>query len=347
MTGSRFPCVGLNKIDVSSDRSRIFRNNGPHYVQGSQITFSIPFVGIREIFDIKPSQYDSAPPRGVVTDSDLYFSIAGEKLSKENVLTFKDRWIASVKQYLDWYTNDFNEFVGEVGISLQHTVNARRKQILERRELLESINIPLRRRDDTPESYIPVNVKRIAAVSRPVLSDKPFRPEPALPEEEYQHIIKIMQSMVKVMERSPETFSRLGEEALRDHFLVQLNGHYHCSATGETFNHRGKTGILIRSEDKNIFIAECKFWTGESGYLKTIDQLLGYLTWRDVKTAILVFNKNKDFTSVLKSISSASKAHANFRKEDGVQDETIFRYRFHQKEDSHRDIILSVMAFNC
>jgi len=89
-------------------------------------------------------------------------------------------------------------------------------------------------------------------------------------------------------------------------FLFQLNGHYQGQATGETFNSNGKTDILIRYENKNIFIAECKFWRGESLYLKTIDQLLGYVTYRDTKTALLIFIKNKNFTDILNKIKETT-----------------------------------------
>src|SRR5260370_4966399 len=59
----------------------------------------------------------------------------------------------------------------------------------------------------------------------------------------------------------------MGEEDLRTHFLVQLNGVYEGQATGETFNFEGKTDILIRADGGNIFIAERKFWSGElTGY---------------------------------------------------------------------------------
>lgn len=84
-------------------------------------------------------------------------------------------------------------------------------------------------------------------------------------------------------ERSPKAFEQMGEEDLRSHFLVQLNGQYEGRATGETFNFQGKTDILIREGDRNVFIAECKFWHGEKQLLETIDQLLSYLSWRDTK----------------------------------------------------------------
>jgi hypothetical protein len=52
--------------------------------------------------------------------------------------------------------------------------------------------------------------------------------------------------MTHVMEQSPHAFVKMGEEDLRTHFLVQLNGVYEGQATGETFNFEGKTDILIR-----------------------------------------------------------------------------------------------------
>ena len=78
------------------------------------------------------------------------------------------------------------------------------------------------------------------------------------------------------MERSPSAFNNMGEEDLRQHFLVQLNGRFEGAATGEIFNYQGKTDILIRSGDRNIFIAECKFWHGEKAFKDTVDQLLSY-----------------------------------------------------------------------
>jgi hypothetical protein len=105
--------------------------------------------------------------------------------------------------------------------------------------------------------------------------------------------------MAHVMERSPSAFVSMDEEALRSHFLVQLNGHYEGQATGETFNYQGKTDILIRSEGRNIFVAECKFWGGPKKLTETIDQLLGYSCWRDTKVAVILFNRNKDFSKVL------------------------------------------------
>jgi hypothetical protein len=136
------------------------------------------------------------------------------------------------------------------------------------------------------------------------------------------------------------------EEDIRQHFLVQLNGQYEGQATGETFNYQGKTDILIRSEGRNIFIAECKFWHGEKAFLDTVDQLLSYLSWRDSKAAIVVFNKNKNMTSVLSTIRDAIEKHPHKKQGPKVQGETRFRYVMGNPSDHAREIIMTVMVYD-
>ena len=65
----------------------------------------------------------------------------------------------------------------------------------------------------------------------------------------------------------------------------------------------GKTDIRIQFENKAAFIAECKIWHGISEFNKAINQLFSYTTWRDVKTTLIIFNKdNKNFKSILTKV---------------------------------------------
>lgn len=115
---------------------------------------------------------------------------------------------------------------------------------------------------------------------------------------------------------------------------------------GHDLNYEGKTDILIRSEGRNIFIAECKFWSGPKKLAETIDQLLGYSSWRDTKTAVVVFNRNRDFSKVLAAIPDAVRAHPQFKKDLPGSTETIFRYLFANRDDRNRELYLTVMAFD-
>lgn len=152
--------------------------------------------------------------------------------------------------------------------------------------------------------------------------------------------------MALVMERSPEAFKGMDEEALRTLFLVQLNGQFEGKATGETFNMSGKTDILLREGERNAFIAECKFWKGPKAFAAAIDQLLGYATWRDSKTAILVFNRGTETSTVLNGVDTAVKAHANFKRAVVWPHEAGFRYVLHSNGDVNRELILTVLVFH-
>ncbi len=152
--------------------------------------------------------------------------------------------------------------------------------------------------------------------------------------------------MSRVVERNPNSFSALNEEAIRDHFLLQLNGHYEGAATGETFNSSGKTDILIRVEDRNIFIAECKFWKGPKGFSDTIDQLLGYLTWRDCKCALMIFNRNQDSTSVISKMHEVMEQRTEWVRTLTRDPEGTSRYVFVRQSDPGKEIVISTMLFD-
>jgi hypothetical protein len=181
----------------------------------------------------------------------------------------------------------------------------------------------------------------------PPVPRTPFFPEPALDEKEYQNILSIMRSMVHVMERSPNAFRHLKEEDLRWQFLVQLNGQYEGRATGETFNYKGDTDILIREQDRNVFVGECKVWKGSGSLTSAIDQILDrYLHWRDTKAAILVFNRNKSFSDVLARIQATVASHPCCKRTVGQTSETEWRFVFGNRDDPNREIHLGVLAFD-
>lgn len=158
----------------------------------------------------------------------------------------------------------------------------------------------------------------------------------------YEEIVKVIHSAGRQMERTPETYADLGEEGLRDVFLATLKG----KATSETFNGRGKTDILVRHNDENVFIAECKIWNGRKKFKKAIDQLLSYLSWRDTKTAILMFYRGKKIIGVLDKIQPTVESHECYERKIGVDDKTAYRYEFHQRVDAKVKILLSVLVFH-
>lgn len=59
-----------------------------------------------------------------------------------------------------------------------------------------------------------------------------------------------------------------------------------------------------------------------------------------------MFNRNADFSAVLAKIAETGPKHPNFKRDLGKQDESTFRYAFVQPNDTNREIMLTVMAFD-
>ncbi len=335
------------QIDVTADHSRQFHNrSGPRYMAGSRIDVEITFSGEAEAFRIRPNPFTLSSPWAAIRATELTFSITGTDLEAAQVKRDIERRVRDIQECLTTLRSNVAGLNGQLLGEARTHIASRRSKLLTNRNTVAALGFKMKERPDASKTYVPAEVRRKISPVMPVASSLPYAPEPALLEKDYEHILSVMQGMTQVMELSPSAFHAVDEEALRSHFLVQLNGHYQGQATGETFNYEGKTDILIRSEGRNIFIGECKFWSGPKKLTETIDQLLGYSSWRDTKTAVVVFNRNRDFSKVLAAIPAAVRAHPQYKKEMPGSTETVFRYLFANRDDRNRELSLTVMAFD-
>ena len=337
---------GEAKVDVSRDTPRmVWDRSRPFYITGTRLTFFIPYEGDRELFKCHPSRsYMGNWPSAEVRDGEIVVTVMILKHDPEAVKTQFDRELGMIRSYLGWILSDVDPFNQALPDKVREIITKRREKLLADRGLAASLGYPLRERMEGSKTYAVPPKRRRPPPPRPRTSE-PFEPEPTLPDADYEQILTIMTNMVDVIERSPAAFRGMKEEDLRQHFLVQLNGQYEGGATGETFNGEGKTDILIRVEGRTIFIAECKFWNGPKALTLAIDQLLGYTSWRDTKTALLVFNRERSLTNVLARVPEVMTAHPNFKRETSVAGETRFRYVFAHRDDPNRELLLTVLVF--
>lgn len=343
----------LREEDISVDYGEVeeplsayvsFNNERP-VDKVSTITFSIPFEGDGELFRYRPSQFRMTFPIAFIEESEIKISYTTKDYNHSQIESEFSHELSLIKEYLGWLSKDVENINGLMKSEIKRTLESRKEKILKNREMITALGYPVKRRGDIPKTYIlPVARKKVIAFTH-TQGKSPSSPEPEIDMGIYDEILSTISSMSLVMERNPHVFSKLDEESIRTHFLLFLNGQFQGKATGETFNYEGKTDILIRDNNKNVFIAECKFWRGEKAFKETIDQLLGYTSWRDTKTAILVFNKNKDFTSILKKIDEVAKAHPNFVRTMPYSSDTGFQYVYHQRDDKEKELILTILAF--
>lgn len=335
------------KIDVRLDPMRgVYDRSRPVFIAGERTEVRIPFDGEAELFYSQPNSSTLNPPRARIEKNELILSYESPSDRPQEVRPLVDQALSSIEEYLRWQRTMIDAHNKALPNIAEQAIQQRRARLLAQSQRAEALGIPVKRRTDAPKTYTISTSRRQATPTLPPATTAQFKPEPTWAMDQYEQALKIMQDMALVMERSPEAFKAMDEEAIRQHFLVQLNGQFEGKATGETFNMAGKTDILLREGDRNVFIAECKFWKGPKAFGQAIDQLIGYSTWRDGKTAILVFNRGTDTSTVLTGIDTTVKAHGNFKRTVDWPHESGFRYIIHNNGDTNREVILTVLLFH-
>jgi len=252
------------------------------------------------------------------------------------------------KEYLKVYLRDKskNEEVATFITSLQ---SVRRCNVTENKEI--DLTVYPAKTYSADEMSLEIEVALNSYLNKgqydPVFEDKIS----SLSDEGYDNILNQIYNYGQNLEKYKNLYDKFDEEGFRDFFLPHLNSmSKNHTATGETFNKIGKTDILIQDEKGiNVFIAECKLWKGESELSKAIDQLLDrYVTWRDEKVALIVFNKDmKKFTELMTKAVEKLKEHPQFDKYIGKRKDSSYQFTFKHPDDSEKIIKLELIIFNC
>jgi hypothetical protein len=336
------------KVDVSNDFRRGGFGGRKIEVPGTRLRVLVPYVGDQKLWTLRPSSFtmsgcdpiDVRPHEIVFT-----FQYADDDSESAQLRSRLDRSLSELRRWLDWSTQDVKIHNNKVAGTIRRAIEMKRNRATNALGALKSLNLPIRAREQPPAYAIPMR-KKPSPIALPRPTSAKFKPEPAIDQAVYEHILQIMKSVSIAMERTPAAFEHLDEEGLRSHFLVQLNGHYEGQATGETFNFNGKTDVCVKVDGKNAFIAECKFWEGPKGFEAAVSQLLRYLSWRDTKAALLVFNKNANTSAVRDSMHEIMAKRPEFRRvisDAGTGDK---RYVFVRTDDEGREITITTMVFD-
>ena len=336
------------QIDVSHDFNRAVFPGERAVVPGTRVDIAIPYEGNSDLWKIQPSTFTLSgyPEIEVRTDIILLtFSFPDDSADSKRLKSQIESQVESLADAVNYLKRDVETHNNSIPNIIKTAIENKRQKALAATNAVANLGIPIRQKNMPPEFTAPVK-RRSLPVQRPSVPVEKYKPEPVLNDKEYEHILNVLRSMSLVIERSPHSFATLDEEAIRTHFLLQLNGHYEGGATGETFNASGKTDILIRIEDRNVFIAECKFWRGQKAFSEAVDQLLGYLSWRDSKCALLIFNKTQDSSAIRQRMHEAMEGHPEYRKTVKHELNGDSKYIFVKKSDPGREIIITTQLFD-
>lgn len=312
------------------------------------VKFHVPISGNIQLIHCVPSTRLMWTMNIEVNRDQFCFEIINFSNKPESIVREKDSNLSSIMQQLAHVLRDVERFNSSLEAQIKSAFESKKSRIKEKSGVLASLGVPIKKTSATSPTFaVPAPQKRKkVTLSKPEVNEVGYSPEPSLDQTVYNDILQMIHDVGKEFERLPSLYADKEEEHLRDHFLMMLEPNFNGSATGETFNKTGKTDILLRHENTNVFIGECKFWKGQKSFLSTISQLLGYLTWRDSKAAVIMFVPNKDFTSAVDVAKSSVNDHSNFIKFVHEKDETWFNYEFHLNGDRNRTVKIAVMLYH-
>lgn len=347
--------IHFDKATMSENKRFISASDHPstfqfHFATGAErlvLTFHIPLSGSLELLQCQPSSYIMWSEDVCVSGGELLFEMICYKQDKDAVEREFGQFKAHVKKQLDNVNAEVSQFNTALQKFIEDVFACRKKELLEKNSFVASLGIPLKSSTNVPKTFaVPVAPPKKIRVAEPAVSKESFFPEPTMDTQAYTDILQTIHDVGKQFERMPSTYSGKDEESLRDHILLILEPRFVGSATGETFNKSGKTDILLRHEGKNVFVGECKFWAGKKQFHATIDQILKYLTWRDSKTAVILFVRNKELSPVLETVKAEAPLHPCFDSFVKCIDESWSEYNFHLPDDPSRSVKLAILVFH-
>jgi hypothetical protein len=336
-------------------REEFYRNEGDLSFEYESIAITMPIIpneNIKTILELQSSTYSlSGEPQVTIGHSALYFNIDikgyGFKWDDDKVASEVNGNIESVKTWIGRKNNDITRENAQLKPGIKTFIEQRKSKLNEDGQrinsLIQKINIPLKQKEND-------------AITRIKLDPKPLvqkvKPNPKLPEEyvldhsKVLDVVSVIDNQGRQFEKTPKTYKTFEEEGLRDVILVSLNSLFEGKATGETFSNKGKTDIYLNIDKGNVLICECKIWGGQALYGKTIDQLLGYLTWRQNFGIMITFVKQKNFSKILNEVQGIVTQHASYKS--GFQQISTTHFLSHHalSQDESKSVEIHHLFYN-
>jgi hypothetical protein len=320
----------------------------------TRFTLVVPFTGHPPLFNRTASRRSAEPVYGEVDE--LYYNLRLYCDGLHDPVQVKASFeiqLDKIEKKLSWTQAEVEGHNQQMARQLPEILAQRRAKLLADRNIQASIGYAIKRRPDADNHAVPVRRKGVTPAGRTDkgASTNPFTPEPALIEEDYEAALAVLRNARNALERSPSMSAKLDEEEIRDLLLVTLNAQFEGKAGAEVFNCAGKTDILIREGDRNVFIGECKIFDPRNKQsvdhvvTDALSQLLSYLVWRDTKAAMLLFVRDADVSIVTDKALEAIRNHRNYKRPGKIDSEERHDFVIHADGDINREIHLAFLPF--
>lgn len=341
--------IHTNEEQIDAPRQiKITRNErGEDYeVNGYEFRISYPYEGSSVLFQLSPTQRILTGHEIRVESSLVSFVLKIDKHDPEHFNRQKEQARKNAFANAENINKDVISWNNELTSIVSRYFSEIKNRYVSENAFFEAINVKV---DQNTKSVFSVPTIQKKSIPQPKAQKKEFTSEPSMNSEMYQDTLKVIYDFGRSMERKPSLYKGKNEEDICDLFVAIMETRYDSTTvTGETFNKGGKTDILLKYQDgTNLFVAECKWWKGEKEFSEAINQLFdNYLTWRDSKTALLFFVKNKEIATVCEKIKLEAMKHPYYLDITKDNIEGRYSFKFHLPGDKNKEVFLEIMAFH-
>jgi hypothetical protein len=307
--------------------------------------FVILFVGDFRVFRSKSTQYSLNPPTVLdLRDTELELFVDGQ-LNASQIHNALQAQIDNIQQQLSYAGADCEQHNARLRKDVPAMLHQRREQVQALRDTQAQIKFPIRHRSGSSGTPVPLTKTSMRLTPQEVRPGSGPAPRWVLDDADYQEALRVLRYWRDSLERAPSIAEGRGEEEIRDLLVAGLNSVFEGAAASEVFNGEGKTDILIRQDGVNVFIGECKIWTGDSSMREALDQIFKYAVWRDIRTAVLLFVRNADVTAVVNKARGIIQGRDNFLSELVEVPAHQFNFVMHANGDPEQQIRLAFIPF--
>lgn len=326
----------------------VISNSSTYEYIATMVKINIPYEGDSKLFKTYPSSQRSSKYEIQISNTEISFVVEW----KENNANYLNDKINEIKDYLKYYIDNIRNEVDSYNNNLKSYIkdifNNKKEKIKIITTSLKKLIVPLRRiedKDNNTFSVSPIKKKEKISIQLPEIKND-FNLDPVISEDLYLQILSVIYEFGKRMEEYPNIYRNKNEETIRDYILLILSLNFKVSVMAEAFNRNGKTDILLKYNNENIFIAECKIWHGKKQLFSAINQLQSYLTWRDTKSALIIFVKDKNISSIIEKINSEIIEHPQFIKKYKLLNDYDTIYEFSFEQDNQKNFQLAILFYH-
>jgi hypothetical protein len=346
------------QVVLAHQREEFYRDMGDTQFEFESINFSVRLIHNEEVPNFAQLSTSSRSLSWSIDDYSVTadaitveFDIKGygfdHKQQPNNVKQMLDEHKRRIAEWIRWVNADIAKENPAFKSHLTAFVNERKAKLEQDKQFIADLN---------KKSSTQIKIEDSEAVRKIILSTAPLvkkvAPRPAAPPE-YEldgqmvlEIIAFVDNQGRQFERTPKSFADFDETALRNTLLVNLNSIFSGKATGETFSNKGKTDIYLNIEKGSILVFECKIWGGQVLYHATIDQLVGYLTWRHNFGVMVTFARKKNFGSILTEIPAIISSHPTFVNGIRQLNDTHFASHHRLPQDGSKTVEMHHLFYN-